>query len=195
VAVIAGTILVLLASSPRTRMAVSIYSVSLAAMFGASALYHLHHWGPRVDAWLRRLDHAAIFIFIAGSYTPFCLVALRSQSGDMLLTMVWIVAGLGIVRALLWVDAPPWIAGAIYVAQGWMMLPYLPRLAVTVDPLGIGLLIAGGICYTVGAVVAGLERPDPVPAVFGYHEVFHALVIAGCVFQFGAVSRLVIANG
>jgi len=195
VAVIAGTILVLLASPPRAQVAGSIYSVSLAAMFGASALYHLHRWGPRIDLWLRRLDHATIFIFIAGSYTPFCLLALGSQSGGVLLALVWTVAGLGILLALLWIHAPQWIAGTIYVAMGWMVVPFLPGLAAAVGPLGIALLFAGGICFTVGAVIVGLRRPDPLPAVFGYHEVFHALVIAGCIFQFGAVSRLVVAGG
>lgn len=190
-AVVAALILVWIASSLRARVAASIYGVSLAALFGVSALYHLNAWRPRVEPWMRRLDHMTIFVFIAASYTPFCLLALHPDTGSTLLCIVWTFAALGILRALLWIEAPPWVCALLYLAQGWIFLPYLPYVATSIGALGITMIAFAGLCYTVGAVIFSLGRPDPAPAVFGYHEIFHLLVIAGSACQFGAVTRLV----
>lgn len=195
VSVVVGLMVVWLAPGSRHRLAACIYCVSLVAMFGSSALYHLLPWRPPLGEWMRRLDHAAIFVFIAGSYTPFCLLALHDGSGEVLLTLVWIGAGLGVLQSLLWVRAPRAVAAALYVGLGWLVLPYVSRLAAVIGWRSVALLAAGGICFTVGALVYALRRPDPVPAIFGYHEVFHALVIAGCALQFGAVCVLVCPPG
>ena len=190
VAVVIGVVLVALAPNKTARLAGTIYSVSLAAMFGASALYHRSNWGPTVSQWLRRLDHAAIFIFIAGSYTPFCLLAL--PAGNTLLTLAWVVAGLGILQTLAWVHAPRALRASIYLAMGWMVLPWISALGHAIGWGGMAFVAAGGLCFTVGALIYAVRRPDPIPLVFGYHEVFHALVIAGCALQFVPVARLVV---
>lgn len=189
-AVIAGIFMVLVAASFRARIAACVYSIAQTALFGLSALYHLPRWGPRAEPWFRRLDHAAIFVFIAASYTPFCVLAL-GQHGSLLLALVWGFAALGLVRALLWIDAPPWVCATIYVVQGWMVVPYLPHMASQIGVAGIVLISIAGLCYTVGAVIFSIRRPDPVPAIFGYHEIFHVLVILGCACQFSAIIRLV----
>lgn len=189
VAVIVGVVMVALAPNKTARAAGTIYSISLAAMFGASALYHRSNWGPAMSQWLRRLDHAAIFVFIAGSYTPFCLLALPSD--NTLLTLAWVVAGLGIVQTLAWVHAPRALRASIYLAMGWMVVPWVSALGHAIGASGVAFVAAGGLCFTVGAVVYAVRRPDPAPLVFGYHEVFHALVIAGCALQFVPVMWLV----
>lgn len=186
-----GIVLVALAPNKTARVAGTIYSVSLVAMFGASALYHRTNWGPAVSQWLRRLDHAAIFVFIAGSYTPFCLLAL--PSGNALLTLAWVVAGLGILQTLAWVTAPRALRASLYLAMGWMVVPWITALGRAIGWSGVAFVAAGGMCFTVGAVIYALRRPDPAPLVFGYHEVFHALVIAGCALQFVPVLWLVVA--
>lgn len=192
VAVLLGAVLVAVAPNKTARLAGTIYSVSLAAMFGASALYHRSNWGPAVSSWLRRLDHAAIFIFIAGSYTPFCLLAL--PSGDTLLTLAWVVAGVGILQTLAWVHAPRALRASIYLAMGWMVVPWISALGRAIGWSGMAFVAAGGMCFTAGAVIYATRRPDPAPLVFGYHEVFHALVIAGCALQFVPVLWLVAAT-
>ncbi|NDD28683.1 MAG: hemolysin III [Proteobacteria bacterium] len=188
-AIVAGAVLVALASSGRARLAGTVYSVSLATMFGVSALYHVPTWSPGVRQWLRRLDHASIFLFIAGSYTPFCLLALRQ--GEVLLGLAWLGAGLGILQALFWIGAPRVLSASIYLALGWMVVPYLSTLTRAIGGSGVALVGAGGVCFTVGAVIYTMRRPDPLPATFGYHEIFHALVIAGCVLQGCVVARLI----
>jgi hemolysin III len=140
---------------------------------------------------MRRLDHAAIFLLIAGTYTPVG-VLLGGGRGDVLLTVVWSGAALGVVRAVLWPRAPKWLAVALYVLLGWCIVPVLPTLHAAVGPLATALLAAGGAAYTVGAVIYALRRPDPFPRVFGYHEVFHVLVVAAAALHF-AVSAMVVA--
>ena len=190
-ALIGGIVIVIAATTLRARLAAAIYAASLAVMFGASALYHVRKWGASARQVLRRVDHAAIFVFIAGTYTPFCLLAL--PHGNILLTLAWIGAGLGILQALLWIQAPRWVSASIYLALGWMVMPYCPSMAAAIHASGVALVVSGGICFTVGAIIYACRRPDPVPHVFGYHEVFHALVVAGCALQFCVVARLVCA--
>lgn len=191
-AAVASIALVIVAASFRARIAASIYGVAQIALFGLSALYHLPRWGPRAEPWFRRLDHAAIGVFIAASYTPFCVLALGPH-GTWLLGIVWTVTALGLLRTLLWNDAPSWVCASFYVAQGWLVVPYLPRLAAHLGPLAISLVAAAGLCYTVGAVIFSLRRPDPAPTIFGYHEIFHVLVILGCALQYGAISKVISA--
>jgi hemolysin III len=190
VALAAGAALVSRAADPRAMLAVAVYAVFLAGMFGASALLHRSDWGPRAFAWLRRVDHAMIFACIAGTYTPLCVLGLHSPAGTRLLIVGWSAAGLGILRALLWPHAPRALSSALYVAVGWAMLAYFPEIHAALAPAAFALLVIGGALFTLGAVVYLLRRPDPWPTVFGYHEVFHALIVLGCVCHFVAVERI-----
>ncbi len=190
VAALCGVVLVASSSAGRTTTATAIYAVLLAGMLGVSATFHRFDWGPRAFSWWRRADHAMIFGCIGGTYTPLCLLGIDGEAGRKLLALAWIGAGLGILRALLWPGAPRAITAALYVAVGWVVVAYIPEVRAALDPVALAMLVAGGACFTIGAVVYLLKRPDPVPTVFGYHEVFHALTILGCAFHFIAVVRV-----
>jgi len=184
-----GLILVVVAGSARARIALTVYSVSLVALFGVSALYHRINWRSLTGRdWMRRLDHSMIFVLIAGSYTPIAVLVLHGPLAVAILVAVWAGAGLGIAFNLLWRNAPTWLRSALYVALGWLAMAAIPQLAAGIGPLGLALLGLGGVLYTVGAVVYASRRPDPVPAVFGYHEVFHILVIAAAVLQYAVIA-------
>ncbi len=178
------------APTPRGRVAALTYGLSLAALFAASALYHRPNWSAAPRRLLRRVDHSAIFLLIAGTYTPFCLL-LGGRPGSVLLAVAWGGALLGIVRAVAWTAAPRAVATLLYVALGWAVVPVLPRLLAAVGPGGMALLAAGGLAYTAGAVVYATRWPDPAPAVFGYHEVFHALVVGAAACHFAVVLPVV----
>jgi hemolysin III len=188
VALAAGAALVVLARGGEARVAAGVYALSLAAMFGASALYHRVDWSPRPAAWLRRLDHSMIFVLVAGTYTPFAVLVLAPALGWTVLAVVWGGALVGIVISLLWIDAPRWLTALLYVALGWVSIVVMPQLWDRAGVLAVALLATGGLLYTAGAVVYARRRPDPVPRVFGYHEVFHVLVIAAAAVHFAAVA-------
>ena len=153
----------------------AIYAGSLSALLGVSALYHRINWRrPEIRRWMRRLDHSMIFLLIAGTVTPFAVLVLGGALGDALLIAVWAGAAAGIVVEMVWVEAPKWVAVIVYLAVGWIGALGFPAIVIKAG-LGAGILIAvGGILYTAGAVVYARQRPDPNPAVFGYHEIFHA---------------------
>lgn len=186
---IAGICLVLEAGSVRARLAVTVYALSVAAVFRTSALYHRVDWRTlRARRWMRRLDHTMIFVLIAGTYTPFSLLVLHGVLGVTILIAVWSAALAGAVFKLVWIDAPGWLGTATYISIGWIALIALPDL---VDRLGIPAVAAlalGGILYSVGGVIYARKRPDPMPSVFGYHELFHALVIAAAALQYLVVA-------
>jgi hemolysin III len=182
------------ASPGRGRLAANIYGATLLALFTISALYHRPTWAPRQRLFWRRLDHAAIFLLIAGTYTPFCLL-LGGTAGAVELTIVWAGATLGLVQAVTWPTAPKPLIAVVYVALGWVIVPLMPALSRVLGAPGLALLLAGGVAYTAGAVVYALRRPDPFPRVFGYHEVFHALVILAAALHFAVVARAVLALG
>jgi len=186
-ATVAGLGLVL-AAPAKDRIPIAIYALSLMAMFGASALYHRGKWTERQHPWFRRLDHSMIFVLIAGTFTPIATLVVNGTLGDVILAVVWGGAIAGIIVTMFWVDAPTWITAIIYVSLGWISVVMLPAL---VDASGVGavvLLGAGGVLYTLGAVVYATHRPDPIPHVFGYHEVFHVFVIAAATVQFVAIA-------
>jgi len=191
-AVVGCVFLVHEASSVRGAVAAVVYGASLTALFATSAFYHRPTWSPRARAIIRRFDHSAIFVLIAGTYTPFCIL-LGGTRGTILLAAVWVGALLGVVRALLWPYAPRDIAAALAVALGWIVVAVLPALHAAVGNAAVALLVAGGVAYSAGAVVYAVKRPDPLPAVFGYHEVFHALVVVAAVCHFAVVSSTVSA--
>jgi hemolysin III len=155
-------------------------------MYACSAVFHRTNLSPRATKWLERLDHSAIYLCIAGSYTPFCLL-LQGDGGVLLLSVVWAGAGMGVLRALFWVDAPHWLSVVLYLVVGWAVLPFVPQLWHRLGPEGLELLFVGGVLYTTGGVVFAAKRPDPSPSVFGYHEVFHALVVVASACHFAAV--------
>jgi hemolysin III len=188
VAVAAGAALVVVAQGSQARVAVGVYALSLCAMFGASALYHRIDWPPRPSVWLRRLDHSMIYVFVAGTYTPFALLVLAPALGWTLLGIVWLGALGGVAMTLVWIDAPRGLRALLYVLLGWLGLVALPQVWERSGALAVALLATGGLLYTLGAVVYARRRPDPVPRVFGYHEVFHVFVIAAAAAQFAAVA-------
>ena len=195
VALIAGAVLVVVADSRREQVAMWIYGVALASMFGVSALYHRVTWrSPGVRKWMRRLDHSTILLLIAGTYTPFALLAFDGTTADVILIVVWSGAAAGLVLNLLWVDAPSWLTVLVFVALGWVGAVAVPELL----EFGIApalLVFAGGALYTVGALAYAFKRPDPRPHIFGYHEIFHLLVVGAALTHFVAIAGFVLPQG
>jgi hemolysin III len=190
-----GTLLVLLAATTRASVAAAVYAVSVTALFGVSALYHRVTWTPPARRRMRRLDHAMIFLLIAGTYTPVGLLVLHGTLGTVVLAVVWGGALAGIALELAWTGAPRWLGGTVYLALGWVAIVAMPQLFVRLGVTGGLLIVAGGLVYSAGAAVYALRRPDPVPAVLGYHEVFHLLVIAGVAAHFLAISLFALPTG
>jgi hemolysin III len=187
-----GIVLMQVATSARATVGAVVYGASLVLLFSTSALYHRPKWGPRVYAIMRRIDHSAIFVLIAGTYTPVCLLV-PNEGGLTLLAVVWTGALLGIAFSITWPRAPKAVNAVIYVAFGWAIVPLLPTLARSLGPRGLVLLGVGGLVYSAGALIYALRRPNPFPRVFGYHEIFHALVILAASFHFAAVVKVVAA--
>lgn len=193
VAAPASLLLVAGARGPLARTAAATYGATLFTLFLVSTIFHRPTWSPGVRAWIGRLDNSAVFLFIAGTYTPLCLL-LGGSAGRILLSVAWAGAALGIVLTLGWPDAPKPLMAGIYVLLGWVFVPALAGLEGAMGREGVRHLVLGGVAYTTGALVYALRRPDPIPRVFGYHEIFHLLVILGAVWHFlvvrGALSRL-----
>lgn len=184
-----GAALIVAADTPRATLAVAVYAASLSALFGTSALYHRVNWRrPSVRRWMRRLDHSMIFFLIAGTYTPFALLALNGPLAGAILIVVWIGAIAGAVVEMIWIDHPKWVAAMVYMPLGWVAVVAFPELWSALGVAGTLLIAAGGLLYTAGAVVYATQRPNPNPAVFGYHEVFHLFVIAAAAAHFAAVA-------
>jgi hemolysin III len=184
-----GAALIILAKTPKATLAVAIYAVSLSALFGTSALYHRVNWRrPNVRLWMRRLDHSMIFFLIAGTYTPFALLVLDGPLADAILAVVWIGAIAGAVVEMIWINHPKWVGALIYLALGWVAVAAFPELWSEMGVAGTMLVAVGGVLYTAGAVVYATQRPNPSPAVFGYHEVFHLFVIAAAIAHFSAIA-------
>ncbi|WP_415924140.1 PAQR family membrane homeostasis protein TrhA [Streptomyces sp. AK08-02] len=184
---IGGLVLIAVSRSAAAVGACSVYAVSSCLLFGTSAVYHRGTWGPRGEAVLRRLDHANIFLIIAGTYTPLAVLLLPARQQPVLLTVVWAGALAGIAFRILWIGAPRWLYTPCYIVLGWVAVFYLPDFAHTGGTAVVVLVIVGGLLYTAGAVVYGLRRPDPSPAWFGFHEVFHALTIAAFTSHWTAI--------
>ena len=187
VAALAGSVLVGMAPGTTARWGAAVYVASLTLLFGVSALYHRPTWSPQARQRMRRLDHSAIFILIAGTYTPLCLVLERAK-GQVLLITIWTCAALGAFRALVWVRAPKVLVALLALAMGWLGIMCLSEMRRALGLATLLWLAAGGVLYSGGAVIYALKRPDPWPRVFGYHEIFHALVIAAAVCHFVAVT-------
>lgn len=191
VALAAGGFLFAIAPD-HARTPVLVYAISLAWLLGVSALYHRPMWSLEARARLRRLDHASIFILIAGTYTPFCVLALPRAVGRRMLIAVWVAGIVGAIVIAIWTRRPRGIASAIYVAVGLIALLDMRAIADALPPLAWVCFLAGGGFYIVGAVVYALKRPNPYPATFGYHEVFHAFVVVACALHYLAVADTVL---
>ena len=170
----------------------SIYGASLILLYSASTIYHWLHVSPRGNDFLRRLDHVAIFVLIAGSYTPVCLVTLRGGWGWSLFSIVWSMALAGAVLKLFFRHLPAWATAVVYVSMGWVAVVAIGPLVHSFPVTGLLWLLAGGLAYTLGAVIYAVERPDPFPQVFGHHEIFHIFVLAGSALHFVFMARYVL---
>ena len=180
----ACAILIIYSNGAYALFASVIYSISLIGQYGVSALYHTRMWTRQKYLILRRIDHAAIFVLIAGSASPICLLKLKNASGLQLLFVFWLVAIIGMLITTLWTHVPKWSRAVLYVAMGWIGILYFPEIKSSLDPTNIQLLVIGGVAYTLGAIIYAFKWPDPFPSVFGYHEVFHVLVVLGSAFHF-----------
>ena len=187
-----GIALIVEAHGARPRIAAAVFAASVAAMFGASALYHCVTWSPARRRLMRRLDHAMIYGLIAGTYTPFGLLVLHGSWRIVVLAIVWTGATAAVLLKLVWIDGPKWLGAVIGIALGWVGVVVMPQLLDGVGVSGVGLLLGGGVAYTAGAIIYAIRRPDPLPAVFGYHEIFHALVIAAVGLQYSVVAFYVV---
>jgi hemolysin III len=192
VTLVAGVVLLAVAP-PRGRVAVLVYLLTALLLFTVSAVYHRFTWGPRTRAVLQRLDHADIFLIIAGSYTPFAVLLLDPGPARTLLWVVWVGALAGVAFQVLWAGAPRWLYVPVYIALGWTAVGYLPEFLRSGGIGVLALIVLGGVLYSLGAAVYGLKRPNPSLRWFGFHEVFHAFTVGGFIAQFAAVSLAVVA--
>jgi hemolysin III len=195
VALVVGAVLIVNADGGRPRIAATVFAASVVTMLGASALYHRITWSPRLRPWMRRVDHAGIYLLIAGTYTPVGLLSLHGTLQHITLAIIWAGAAVAILLKFVWVSAPKWLAAATGIVLGWAGVASLPQVADTAGLTAVILLAAGGIAYTAGAIVYALKRPDPVPHVFGYHELFHALTLVAVACQYVAIAFYVIKVG
>jgi hemolysin III len=186
--VLLGAILVILAPSEKARISAAIFAATASLLFGVSALYHRGHWSPRAAGVLKRMDHANIFLIIAGTYTPFSVLLLPSGPARTLLWIVWTGALLGVAFRVLWVGAPRWLYVPVYMALGWVAVGYLPEFWTGGGAAVVVLVLVGGAFYTIGAVIYGVRRPNPSPRWFGFHEVFHAFTVLAFLAHYVGIS-------
>ena len=169
-----------------------VYSFGLLLLLGVSAVYHRPHWEPKGRAMMKRFDHSAIFFLIAGTFTPICLLALPPGDGHRLLIIVWSAAAFGVLQSIFWVKAPKWVTAVLYIAMGWMALPYLAQLKESLGVVNVWFLAAGGVVYTVGALFYVFKKPNFFPGTFGYHELFHVFTVVGAALHFVVVYHLIV---
>ncbi|GAA1670113.1 hemolysin III family protein [Nonomuraea maheshkhaliensis] len=194
VTLVAGFVLVALGPTLQARAAAAVYAVTSALLFGISATYHRSELGPRLAEFLRRVDHANIYLIIAGTYTPFALLALDGVPRVAVLSVIWGGALAGVLFRILWMNAPRWLYTVLYLALGWTAVFVMPQLLEGAGVAAVVLVAVGGVFYSAGAVVYGLRRPDPSPRWFGFHEVFHAFTVAAYLVQYIAVSIVVYSH-
>ena len=190
-ALVAGLVLVYLAPTAAGVLGATVFLAASVLLFGTSGIYHRGTWGARGEAILRRLDHANIYVFIAASYTPMALILLDRGSRVALLSLIWSAALGGLLFRLFWLAAPRWLYTALYLVMGWAALGWVGAFYASGGAAVLTLILAGGVCYSAGAVVYGLKRPNPSPAWFGFHEIFHAGTIAGFVCHYVAISMII----
>jgi hemolysin III len=192
VSLAAGAALIAFAPHGRATTAAAIYASAVSALLGTSTLYHRVDWRPAARRWVRRLDRSMIYVLIAASYTPFALLALHGALASVVLAVVWSGAGGGVALQLLWPEHPKWVAVLVSITLGWVAVITLTQLPQTIGWWAIGALALSGVLYTAGAVIYARERPNPAPGVFGYHELFHALVLAAAAIHYAVVAFVVL---
>ncbi len=190
VSLLTGLLMVIGADTTRAAIMALIYCASLSALLGTSALYHRVNWSPSKRTWMRRIDHTMIFVLIAGTYTPLAVIKLDGEMGGAVLCVVWSAVVAGALLNLVWVEAPRWLGAMLYLMVGWFAVVTMPRLVENAGWLCVGLIIAGGVLYSLGAAIYVLKRPNPAPKTFGYHELFHALVVAAAACHYAAVTTI-----
>ena len=190
-----GIALIVSAPGGRARAAAAIFAGAASALLGTSALYHRVEWRPALRRWMRRADHAMIFVLIAATYTPVALIALSGTLPRLILIAVWAGALLGVLVKLVWIDAPKWLFALIYVLLGWTTAAVAGQLPAAVGWLGAAGFLLGGLLYTAGALIYATRRPDPAPRTFGYHELFHAFVLAALALHYAVIAFLVVPRG
>jgi len=187
IAVVAGALLVATAPTTAGRISSAVFAITAVLLFGVSALLHRGTWTPRVEALLRRVDHANIYLIIAGTYTPFAVLALPPERGKLLLAIVWTGALVGVALRIFWIGTPRWLSTTLYVVVGWIIVFFIPAL---IEGAGAGVVVlvtVGGVLYTIGAIVYATKWPNPSPRRYGFHEVFHSLTIAAFAAHYIAV--------
>jgi hemolysin III len=188
VTLVVGPMLVSRADTPEERAVLIIYVVSLTALFGVSAAFHRIRWSPAGRRRMRRADHATIFLAIAGTYTAVAGLTVHGWGQVLVLCLVWIGGTVGVIVRQVWLDAPKWAIAVPYIVAGWSALAIIPQLVRGLGGGGFALILAGGACYTIGAVCYSLKRPNPVTGVFGYHEVFHTFTVVGAALHYAAIA-------
>lgn len=194
VAAFAGAYLVASAPDTESRIAAAIYSASLVLLLAVSAVYHRFDWPHRTRMWLRRADHASIFLLIGGTYTPVTLLCLDPPANEHLMIAVWSGATVGILASMFWPTAPKWVGAVLAIAVGYTIVPYFGQIARHMSGAELALIIVGGVAYTVGAIVYAAKRPNPWPRTYGYHEIFHTLTLVGAGLHMAAVISIVRAH-
>lgn len=190
----ASIVLTVLAPTTSTRWASAVYLVTSLLLFGISAVYHRFYWAPAWERFWRSLDHSNIFLLIAGTYTPLCVALLPPADSRTILTIVWVAASAGVLLSVFWPGAPRWLTVILYVGLGWAAVWYLPLLWANGGPVVVLLIAAGGLLYTIGAVIYGLKRPNPSPTWFGFHEIFHSFTVLAWACQCVAVYFAVLGS-
>jgi hemolysin III len=186
IAIAGGIVLVVLADGLVAKIAAAVFFAGSVLLFGTSAIYHRFNWGTKVKLALKRVDHANIFLLIAGSYTPITLLALPQEKGLFLIIAIWTVALLGIGFRVFWIGAPRWLYVIIYIAMGWAAVVYLPEF-LEANLAMMLLILIGGLLYTLGGVVYALKKPNPFPGHFGFHEIFHTFTVLAFICHWSAV--------
>jgi hemolysin III len=194
-ALVASAALVMLTPNGDARVAAAVYGFGLCALFGGSGLYHRWRWHPRWRPLLRRVDHSTIYLFIAASYTPLGMLVLSGTVQWIVLITVWAGAVAGVTLSIAWINAPRAVCAVCYVALGWVAVLALPQLTAQLPVVALALIAGGGVLYTIGAIVYALGRPDPWPAVFGFHEIFHVFVVLAAVAHFIAIAGWIVPSG
>ncbi len=189
-----GVALGLSVHTSRERIAVIAFAASVAMMFGASGLYHRVDWTHARRRWMRTLDHTGIFLLIAGTYAAFGLLVLDGAWQLVVLAIVWTGTACAVLLNIVWTDVPKWLSATLGIALGWVAVVAVPQFAPRIGLGGLALVVAGGLAYTVGAIIFATRRPNPFPATFGYHEVFHVFVIAAVACHYAAVAFYVVPN-
>jgi hemolysin III len=194
VALIAGPLLIAQAPTGGAMAVLTVYVLAIVALFGISAAFHRKQWPPEARRRMRRADHAAIFVAIAGTYTAVAGLALEGWARVFILCLVWTGAAIGVVLRQVWLDAPKWVIALPAVVVGWSALAVLPQLVRALGGAGFTFIVVGGAFYTIGALVYALRWPDPIPRIFGYHEVFHACTVVGVTLQYVAIAGYALAR-